>query len=442
MYGLLMVNFPEAKKDGSVALLRVGLGCDVRDNDVHSDARTFFMKLSIRVPNGPSVAIISLNIDPAINRHSAFQLVDTIVQQMPGGDITILVSNECDGVAHIPDTYQELLNGRLAAGFTDLVAEGLEKHIPSPWILWMKSSKYAVVKGSSVTDFVRARQEPQFVMASLTVRSTTAGPAGSVSIPIPMPRSAKTVKNKSPPPSNAAHPLSDPAVLSAEAAKNGGPTGTDIINRLTRPQKWKLSHSFVLKGSDTKLTSHENAFALSSLFATPAEAVEELNKNLNWPADYCIVQNTVLCNENAQCDRQALRRYARDLKSHQLGNSMYMAIEQYTKTHAGDKKWAKTSPDANYARAHREWSESCCAIVYQITPREKKFDITSLIGHAHDNLKKAIDCLNRRVKENNLLVEYPYDYALLFSVERQGYWLIAATHVPCDIVACRMAQLQ
>lgn len=95
------------------------------------------------------------------------------------------------------------------------------------------------------------------------------------------------------------------------------------------------------------------------------------------------------------------------------------------------------------ASGRREWSEGCCTIVYQLTPRDFKFNITQVVGLSKDNLKKAVYLLNRGKTAtgkdaNNPLQDYPYDYALLFSVERQGYWLLAATHVPCDIVACRM----
>ena len=75
-----------------------------------------------------------------------------------------------------------------------------------------------------------------------------------------------------------------------------------------------------------------------------------------------------------------------------------------------------------------------------------KFDITPTIGASKNNIKTAVQRLNsKRTMAATLsdkpdpLLEYPYDYALLYCPERQGYWLLAATDVPCDILSCRYA---
>lgn len=94
----------------------------------------------------------------------------------------------------------------------------------------------------------------------------------------------------------------------------------------------------------------------------------------------------------------------------------------------------------------RVWAEACCTLLYQVTPKEMKFDISSLVGVTKGNLKLAITRLNTKKtmaaalsEKPDPLLDYGYDYALLYCPERQGYWLLAATDVPCDVVACRHA---
>lgn len=108
---------------------------------------------------------------------------------------------------------------------------------------------------------------------------------------------------------------------------------------------------------------------------------------------------------------------------------------------------AAVSPNApnnkHLPARQRVWSEHCASIVYQTTPLEMRFDISAHVGQAKTNLATAIERLNSRNKKADAsgkpdpLATYSYDYALLFNSERQGYWLIACTDVPCDMVACR-----
>lgn len=207
------------------------------------------------------------------------------------------------------------------------------------------------------------------------------------------------------------------------------------------------------------------------------------SKAIYWPADFCVVHNVVLASDNVvHCDkRMAFRRYAREYKN---SASLLMHISQPWGHNSNAKtdglspavvqektSWLKrivsmsnnSGNEANgdettsllpVSRAtgreefrNRSWDASWCTVVYQVTPREMKFNITPAVGVGKDSLNKAIQCLNLRSQsktkfafgKENPLQNYAHDYALLFSAELQGYWLIAATHVPCDIVACRLA---
>jgi hypothetical protein len=504
-YAVMETNRCEQQEDSTVALLRLGLQCEPTEVPKTDGKQAFraLVQVNIRIPSGPSLSITVLHMEPGASRRLTFAMA--LLRAHPNVDIAVLLSNVTDGMNPNEDPYRELQTHRATAGFVDVMEEGMERtsNWTTPWTVWLKSSKYSVVTSAAE---LLVGQEPRFLCTTLGVRGQ-ANPNSTITIP--MPRSAKSGRTRSPSATPLSgtpqQPLADPAILSAETAKTSTPSpqpnssATEILQRLMRQQqptqqRWKAAHSFVLKGSDTKLSSTEAVYDVSAHFANPNDAIDALNsKALNWPAEFCVVHNTVLCADTvAHCDRQAFRRYVRDNKTNMNLSSQIMAATTSfaaavaaapvvatpaaaaaavagvvagaggipggaasvvaATVHAGDKQWPKPTTRSemeeflNFQRqlkesVRREWSESCCIIVYQITPREMKFNITPAIGLAKDNLKKAIHYLNHAKatsKETNPLHDYPYDYALLFSVERQGYWLIAATHVPCDIVACRM----
>lgn len=525
-YAVMETSRCEQQEDSTIALLRLGLQCEPTEVPKTDGKQAFraLVQVNIRIPNGPSLSITVLHMEPGASRRLTFAMA--LLRAHPNVDIAVLLSNVTDGMNPNEDPFRELQTNRAAAGFVDVMEEGMERtsNWTTPWTVWLKSAKYSV--GASAADLF-VGQEPRFLCTTLGVRGQ-ANPNSTIAIP--MPRSAKSGRTRSPSATPLSgtpqQPLADPAILSAETVKSSTPSpqptssASEILQRLMRQQqasqqRWKASHSFVLKGSDTKLSSTEALYDVSPHFANPNDALDALNsKALNWPADFCVVHNTVLCADGvAHCDRQAFRRYVRDNKTNMNLNSQIIAATTAfaaaaaaapvatpaaaaaagaagaaagggaaattpsgnptpntvsggvavagpagsasalpATAHAGDKQWPKPTTRAemeefmNFQRqlkesVRREWSESCCIIVYQITPREMKFNITPAIGLAKDNLKKAIHFLNHAKatsKETNPLHDYPYDYALLFSVDRQGYWLIAATHVPCDIVACRM----
>ncbi|KAK7199064.1 hypothetical protein NESM_000875100 [Novymonas esmeraldas] len=487
-YAVMETSRCEQMEDSTIALLRLGLQCEPTEVPKTDGKQAFraLVQVNIRIPSGPSLSITVLHMEPGASRRLTFAMA--LLRAHPNVDIAVLLSNVTEGMALSEEPYRELQANRATAGFVDVVEEGMERTSgwTTPWTVWLKSPKYSVA-ASAAELFVG--QEPRYLSTTLVVRGQ-ANPNSTITIP--MPRSAKSGRGKSPSgppaPGTPSQPLTDPAILSAETAKTPTPTpqpnssATEIIQRLMRQQqaiqqRWKPTHSFVLKGSDTKLSATEAMYDVSSHFANASDAMDALNsKALNWPAEFCVVHSTVLCADTVvHCDRQVFRRYVRENKTNAtLSAQLFAATSAFAAAVAaapvvtsaaaasvampagaiaGDKQWPKATGARgdmdefmNFQRqvkesVRREWSESCCVIVYQITPREMKFNITPAIGLAKDSLKKAIHYLNHAkaaAKETNPLHDYPYDYALLFSVERQGYWLIAASHVPCDIVACRM----
>ncbi|CAD2215315.1 hypothetical protein AGDE_10840 [Angomonas deanei] len=436
MYALCE-TMPGEKEDCMAIFLRYGLQCEPNEiNLVENDKvslKALLVQLPINVAGKSMININVVNSDYTVTKSKkAVQLTDALLNQVAGHDNTLVLSNDCEGINFSSDAFKELKQGRDKIGFVDLVSEGLERHVPSSWVMWMKTTKFVPLKDSSFAESIRG-PEIQLIMTSVTPRSG----GGSIAIPIPRSQKVTQSRSKSPVVANSAL-TNDPAILSAEATKSAkGDT------RPTRP-RWKLNHSIPLK-SDAP-TDH--CIDLSRLFPSVEVAVEELNKNLNWPLDVALVHNVVLYSDGiSSLDKQSiLKKIPREVKPNQR-QEIEGALLNYNPIYNAEKmKWVKKSLDTTSAfpRAdpiHREWSESCCTIVYQITPREKKYDISQKMGLDKDNLKKAIKFLNHSNstvnKDENPLHDYPYDYALLFSVERQGYWLIAAKHVPCDIVACR-----
>lgn len=375
------------------------------------------------------------------------------IPQHQDADISVLASNllhagSSSSHHHSRDPLREACK---AANYVD--TDGQES---GAWAIMLRSSRYDFEAQQA-----GRRTEPRSTVVVLT--PTARGNTGSIDIP--MPRSAKTTGKGVGTPV-----LTDPAVLSAEVSKSGS---SEILQLLSKKSRWKVDQSFVLKGPEHKLNAQEALFDLSRFFASPNDAVDHLNANYKtWPLDYCVVHQHVLYSENAApADRLSFRRYAkenfkavptyvsaaspasatpghaangwgaRNVSNSSLPPSVvtpndYAVIAQVLRQRTMEASAAGTKSGP------REWSESCTIIIYQTTPREMKFNISQLVPLTKDPLRHTILMLNKSptiAQENNPLYDYQYDYALLQSAEHQGFWLIAAKHVPCDIVACRMA---
>lgn len=328
---------------------------------------------------------------------------------------------------HRDSAVREMCKG---AHFVDALERLSDHSSNSSWSLWLRSTKYDVH-----ADRLGRRGDPRHTVLTLSPRS-------AIDV-APMTRSVKSTTKGG----NAVLP--DPAVLSAEVASQGKSQGNEIL-MLLKKNRWKLEQSFQL-GPDAKLSPQEAPFDLSRYFNSVEEAVKQLNNTKDWPADYCVVHQTVLYSDamGPSPDRTSFRRYAKE--NHKLfpqtgfnGSSsanMVAAYSQRPTPSGSEYALFNRARQGQLSETPRSWCVSSSIIIYQTTPREMKFNITHLVPFSKDALRDTIRYLNRDpriAQEKNPLYDYQHDYALLQSVEHQGFWLIAAKHVACDIVACRM----
>lgn len=332
-------------------------------------------------------------------------------------------------------------------------SDSSSSHNNNSWSFWVRSSKYEPVSPPAN----RARRG-DFTCVTL-------GPRSSPGLDISNPRSVKA-------PGGGAvglakgstqQILTDSAAISAELSNKT--TGNHLFELFKKSQRWKLEQSFPLKQQDAKISPQELIFDLTKFFNSAVEGLEVLNSNpKDWPADYCIIHQTVFYTDAVgAADRQSFRRYAKEYSSKLSGSSGPAANSLNPNTSSliptptnpvppasiAASAWGQRNPAGNeypFTRGMRiipevirEWSESSCIIIYQTTPREMKFNVSQHVPLTKDALKQTILYLNKSVpQESNPLYDYQHDYALLYSLEHQGFWLIAEKHVPCDIVACRM----
>ncbi|EAN86292.1 hypothetical protein C3747_169g46 [Trypanosoma cruzi] len=522
MYGITeLVRYEprEGAEKGSLALVRVGVVCESADSAVKlldsslggGGCVRFFMMLQVRSFAGASMTVSAVYIDPAAMLWQRVAVLTHLFPQLVNADLVLLVSNlflSQTGALSL-ETSAELHAVCTAKGFSDAAEESVEKNSgghggvgQQEWSVWVKSSKFAATHLTHEALLSAAAG----AKASAGITTVTLSCRGAAAITIPQPRSAKSANSRGSPASTATPAImTDPAILSAEAAGKGITTaakggGSVIIERLLQQQqqqqqqqqavpRWRTSHSYTLKNNE-KLNSHELAFDVSAHFASVPEVVEALNnRSIYWPAEYCVAHNVILASDNVGPGdkRVMLRRYAREYKnSAALLSQMFshagsihcspntganvhsasqevatekspwlkrvVAMSNHTKNESNGEDTPSLPSTSRVVKREEElrsriWDASWCTVIYQVTPREMKFNITSVVGIGKDNLNEAIQWLNLRSQpkakaphgKENPLQNYAYDYALLFSTEHQGYYLIAATHVPCDIVACRAA---
>eukprot|EP00796_Vickermania_ingenoplastis_P012987 gene12987-8835_t len=429
MYALIESRVNE---DPTVALVQIGTPVEIHEAKENKALKTL-LTFTAGTPKGSSLSFIVAAGDSGSGPQKVTEAPFPL--KVSETDATILACNMLQGSSHRDSTLREICK---AANYVDALEKAPERSDHSSlWSLWIRSTKYEVV---NVERLGRRADQPRHALVTLA-------PSRSQPIDIPMPRSAKSAAAR-----GAAPLLTDPAVLSAEVSKS---PNNELLMLLKKNQnRWKLEHSFLLKGQDAKLTSQESIFDFTRFFNSPAEAVEQLNAVKDWPADFCVVHQTVLFSESVgTADRQAFRRYAKD--NHKMmtnylaalstsgSNSNVSSASAWSQRQgaASDYTMLTRNPRQHAAETPREWSEASSIIIYQTTPREMKFNITHRVPVTKDALRQTILYLNKHPsipQEKNPLYDYQYDYALLHSVEHQGYWLIAAKHVPCDIVACRM----
>lgn len=389
----------------SMIIIRIGTQCAITQLAKPESGIRINAHLEIGAPLHSSLRISIISLEPCSSK-SRWNFLQTVIKPPPPKVIseTLLISDLTDGITNMDEAIKETRNG---AGYMDAFDAPT-----GPWTLWLRSPKFVFC--SPVCEI--RHDHPRYISATIIPRSG----AASAAVSIPVPRSA--TGSKSPVAGGQSLPVPDPAVVSVESSMQASNRGDGKHKRPLR--SWRLRKRFEHPNA---LIQQEVGFDLSSYFSKEEELYAELDSGrLEWPAEFCYINKMVLCSDNvSSVDRQAFRKYARDTKDNgDMTALMQEAISRWlTKYRA------------------RQWSENCCTIVYQITPKEMRYNITRKVGLGPENLKTAIKMLNRSVdsSKENPLMYYPYNYALLYSVERQGFWLIAERHVPCDIVACRQS---
>lgn len=272
-----------------------------------------------------------------------------------------------------------------------------------------------------------------------------------------------------------------------------------LLGSAVKPKqpRFRKDSAFHMKGSNRNLSHDEAPYDLSSHFSSVSEAIERINSgSFQWMADFFVVNSTIIAADHiTQSDLKSFRRYVQSKPNpwsllntvqpphqlaaareqshprpddHSMGGGVNVAqlLEKASRKepareevvmvrHAPTHAAAVAPPPAAGGVHHthrgpvvrpRLWSESCCTLLYQVTPKEMVFDISPAVGNTRGNLKTAITRLNTKKTmaaalsdKPDPLLDYGFDYALLYCPERQAYWLLAASDVPCDIVACRHA---
>jgi hypothetical protein len=230
----------------------------------------------------------------------------------------------------------------------------------------------------------------------------------------------------------------------------------------SKKRVWSSKHSSAIRireGTD------EVHYDLTPYFQKSEDAIKGLCSNaFPWPSDYCVLHGRLLAVHGQNADIPAFRQYMQhnnpppkpEMRGVAGANALAGPREQSEKRRGKDpgnfSPYCLTTPTLAAGRK-RAWSAQRVQLLLQVTPREMKFDITELVGVGPGTLSEAIARLNGQrlvkteadgdVKQDGSgedpLHMFRFDYALLYANDRQGYWLIAATDVPCDIAPCRVA---
>lgn len=254
-----------------------------------------------------------------------------------------------------------------------------------------------------------------------------------------------------------------PGTRTAEEQSDGGifpssPAGA-------KKRVWSMKHSSAIRVRDG---TEETSYDLTPFFTKLEDGLKALNNGaITWNADYAILHSRLLAVHGANADIPSFRQY---MNTHSPP-SKPPELVQPTPARPGSpppnaavkddrlkrKEGVHFSPcsmptPALSAARRRSWSAGRAVMLYQVTPREMKFDITELVGVSPGAVAQAVARLNgvpiSRTKSSNSddesdipdpLSGYRYDYALVYGAGRQGYWLLAATDVPCDVASCRAA---
>lgn len=458
-------------------------------SDTNGNLRPFILLYS-RNFSGVQTTFGVTHVDPTCTMDERVAAVTNALSRFSQVEFTALTGNLRDAVSDHKDEAW-LIRECNQCGYSE-VGEGLD----SPLGFLVKQQARVQATNVQMVDLrFRSCAVYQFILrnGNATGAGGVAGAAATGPIAIPQPRSAKGTGPATPPtaPVKNTPPLPpDPAIVAADeratpstSVQRGGDTLSAMFPTGPKRWRWRKDHSFHLK--NPRLSPEEAAYDITSRFGSLQEALDSLNSGaFPWPAEFAVMQSTILAADTiAQCDLKTFRRYATTkpnpwtlmstsptttaVTSNQTNSVVQLLHESTRRAQAataptpssmeqqlGAANGQQTAAAFNAAAAAaaslrvRVWSENNCSVLYQVTPKEMKYDITTLVGVSKNNLKTAIARLNAKktmaaklAEKQDPLMDHPYDYALLYCPDRQGYWLIAASDVPCDVVACRLASV-
>jgi hypothetical protein len=500
----------ERSEHGCIFLVRHHVHVDFAEcqklPDTHGNFRPFILLYS-RNFSGVQTTFGVTHVDPTSSMEVRVAAVTNALSRFSQVDFSALTGNLRDNVAdHRDDPW--LLRECNQVGYSE-VGESLDAPLgfmvkqQSKVQVTQVHNVELKFRSSAVYQFA-LRSSVQAAAAGAANNNAAAANAAAMGpIAIPQPRSAKGGPGTPPTaPQKGTPPLPpDPAIVGSEdrVTPSSVPRGNESTSAFppgpkqqTHRWRWRKDHTFHLK--NPRLTQDESLYDLSHRFNSVQEAIEALNSGAaQWPAEFAVIHHTIIAADSIpQCDLKAFRRYvsskpnpwtqmsaaaAATLNSvsasspsqqqQQQSNSIVQLLQESTKRAQSSMGADLAAPSvsvgflgASYGSTAvtsaaaaaaaplrvRVWTESNCAIIYQVTPKEMKFDITNIVGLVKNNLKAAISRLNAKktmatklAEKPDPLLDHPHDYALLYCPVRQGYWLIAASDVPCDIIACRLA---
>jgi hypothetical protein len=497
---------------GCVFLIRHVIHVDFAESisrqiDWKGQARPLLV-LHMRQFSGVSCTIAVTHLDPGASTEQRLTLISSVVQKLDNTEIVLLASNCYDGPGEDPAMRREVNSLREQLGMSDAnetCTEPSQYILGGPVSVWIRTGGRA---NPSVASPLLVNDKGMFRHASVVQfllrgnANSSGGASSNTGIMIPQPRSAKTAPaaaSKSPVTGGGGGVFTDPAIVSVTDEKSvstpvakGAQDGINVASLFPiikkRGDRWRHDNAFHLNSKSRNLSVDESAYDLSNHFSSVKEACEGLNGGtLQWAADFFVVNGTIIGSDAVQtCDLKAFRKYvqsrpnpwtlthgspqtpgsplapaAASSADHGKGPTARKGLSPVDEGAASDDSpkgsglpFSNTAPMATRLINHhrpRIWSESFSTILFQVTPREMKFDITTHIGLTRNSLKTAISRLNTRktmaatLAENtgrdkpDPLTDWPHDYAILYSTERQAYMLIACADVPCDIIACRIA---
>jgi len=489
---------------GSIFLIRNGVFVDFAETLATDRNAVPFLALNLRQFCSFSVRLMVAHFDPDSSPEKRSQSVLSILQRDSGADVAIFAGNFFDVVLPQQDGHHrfQLNSVRDAQGFSE-VTDGLEPPPISTQAhgLWLKQNAVRInpnpsmplaqdatncYRHASITNFAVKFSIPQPRSLGSQPNTTKTGkspmlaPVAAGQLPtlsgIPNDPAILSMDEKSVTPTRSNKDDMSPPIL-----KDGISVAALFPSAPKKRDRWLHSNVFYVRAA-TKLQQSEMAYDLSKHFSSVKEACDQLNSGAAvWHPEYFVVNGSIIGSDTIEVvDIKGFRKYVASrpappplqftpvptgVSPTTLASPNVQVLLEQAKRKGiappvdvggvdSDSTAVGQAVGAAQPSRVRKWSELSTSILYQVTPREMKFDITGHLGLPRNPLKAAVDRLNRRGQATtpstvgldgksetkpDPLADYGYDYALVYCTERQAYWLLAATDVPCDIVACRHA---